>query len=110
MHINRLVERFLTETGLPPTKFGGLAARDPRASFRYAKRTRDRRTDGGTPARVHERLSHPAVRSAEDRSMTRTNQTIRALGKLLPGATFSISSCRDWYSITFAGQQLTIIA
>ena len=42
--------------------------------------------------------------------MTRSNQIVRALGKLLPGATFGISSCRDWYSITFAGQQLTIIA
>ena len=30
MHINRLVERFLQEKGLPPTKFGRLAARDPR--------------------------------------------------------------------------------
>jgi hypothetical protein len=30
MHINRLVERFLSETGLPPTKFGRLAVRDPR--------------------------------------------------------------------------------
>lgn len=30
MHINRLVERFLCETGLPPTKFGRLAAHDPR--------------------------------------------------------------------------------
>ena len=42
--------------------------------------------------------------------MTRANQIIRALGMLLPGATFDISSCRDWYSVTFAGQQLTIIA
>ncbi len=33
MHINRLVERFLNETGLPPTKFGRLAARDPRLVF-----------------------------------------------------------------------------
>jgi hypothetical protein len=30
MHINRLVERFLREKHLPPTKFGRLAARDPR--------------------------------------------------------------------------------
>ena len=30
MHINRLVERFLRETELPPTKFGRLAAHDPR--------------------------------------------------------------------------------
>lgn len=30
MHINRLVERFLREQQLPPTKFGRLAARDPR--------------------------------------------------------------------------------
>jgi hypothetical protein len=30
MHINRLVERFLLEKGLAPTKFGRLAARDPR--------------------------------------------------------------------------------
>jgi hypothetical protein len=30
MHINRLVERFLREKDLPPTKFGRLAARDPR--------------------------------------------------------------------------------
>lgn len=30
MHINRLVERFLREQDLPPTKFGRLAARDPR--------------------------------------------------------------------------------
>ena len=30
MHINRLIERFLRETGLPPTKFGRLVARDPR--------------------------------------------------------------------------------
>ena len=30
MHINRLVERFLREQELPPTKFGRLAARDPR--------------------------------------------------------------------------------
>lgn len=30
MHINRLVERFLREQRLPPTKFGRLAARDPR--------------------------------------------------------------------------------
>lgn len=30
MHINRLVERFLDEQNLPPTKFGRLAARDPR--------------------------------------------------------------------------------
>ena len=32
------------------------------------------------------------------------------LSKLLPGATFRTASCRDWRSITFAGQQLTIIA
>ncbi len=30
MHINRLVERFLRDNDLPPTKFGRLAARDPR--------------------------------------------------------------------------------
>lgn len=30
MHINRLVERFLREQELPPTKFGRLAAKDPR--------------------------------------------------------------------------------
>jgi hypothetical protein len=30
MHINRLVELFLKEEGLPPTKFGRLAAHDPR--------------------------------------------------------------------------------
>ncbi|MBL0923504.1 MAG: hypothetical protein IBJ12_03430 [Sphingomonadaceae bacterium] len=30
MHINRLVERFLREQDLPPTKFGRLAAQDPR--------------------------------------------------------------------------------
>ena len=30
MHINSLVERFLREQDLPPTKFGRLAARDPR--------------------------------------------------------------------------------
>jgi hypothetical protein len=30
MHINRLVERFLREQELPPTKFGRLAAQDPR--------------------------------------------------------------------------------
>jgi hypothetical protein len=30
MHINRLVERFLREQQLPPTKFGRLAVRDPR--------------------------------------------------------------------------------
>ena len=33
MHINRLVERFLRETGLPPTKFGRLAVHDPRLVF-----------------------------------------------------------------------------
>lgn len=30
MHINRLVERFLREQELPPTKFGRLVAKDPR--------------------------------------------------------------------------------
>lgn len=30
MHIKRLIERFLREQDLPPTKFGRLAARDPR--------------------------------------------------------------------------------
>lgn len=30
MHINRLVERFLRDNDLPPTKFGRLAAHDPR--------------------------------------------------------------------------------
>ena len=30
MHINRLIERFLHETGVPPTRFGRLAARDPK--------------------------------------------------------------------------------
>jgi hypothetical protein len=30
MHITRLIERFLREQGLPPTKFGRLAAGDPR--------------------------------------------------------------------------------
>lgn len=30
MHINRLVERFLKEQRVPPTKFGRLAAHDPR--------------------------------------------------------------------------------
>lgn len=33
MHINSLVERFLKETDLPPTKFGRLAVRDPRLVF-----------------------------------------------------------------------------
>ena len=33
MHINRLVERFLRETGLPPTKLGRLAVHDPRLVF-----------------------------------------------------------------------------
>lgn len=33
MHINRLVERFLREQQLPPTKFGRLAVRDPRLVF-----------------------------------------------------------------------------
>jgi hypothetical protein len=30
MHINRKVECFLREHDMPPTKFGRLAARDPR--------------------------------------------------------------------------------
>jgi hypothetical protein len=30
MHINRRVERFLRQYNMPPTKFGRLAARDPR--------------------------------------------------------------------------------
>lgn len=30
MHITRLIERFLRDQDLPPTKFGRLAARDPR--------------------------------------------------------------------------------
>ena len=30
MHITRLIERFLLEQDLPPTKFGRLAAGDPR--------------------------------------------------------------------------------
>ncbi|MFN3620953.1 hypothetical protein [Sphingorhabdus sp.] len=30
MHITRLIERFLRDQELPPTKFGRLAARDPR--------------------------------------------------------------------------------
>ena len=30
MHITRLIERFLREQNLPPTKFGRLAAGDPR--------------------------------------------------------------------------------
>ncbi len=30
MHINRRVERFLREYNMPPTKFGRLAAHDPR--------------------------------------------------------------------------------
>lgn len=42
--------------------------------------------------------------------MTRPDQLINALRKLLPGATFRIASCRNWCSITFVGQQLTIIA
>ncbi len=33
MHINRLVERFLRQSGLPPTTFGRLAANDPRLVF-----------------------------------------------------------------------------
>lgn len=33
MHINRLIERFLRETQLPPTTFGRLTARDPRLVF-----------------------------------------------------------------------------
>lgn len=33
MHINRLVERFLRETRMSPTKFGKLAAGDPRLVF-----------------------------------------------------------------------------
>lgn len=33
MHINRLVERFLREQQLSPTKFGRLAAHDPRLVF-----------------------------------------------------------------------------
>jgi hypothetical protein len=30
MHINRRVERFLRDKQMPPTKFGRLAAHDPR--------------------------------------------------------------------------------
>jgi hypothetical protein len=30
MHINRRIERFLREREMPPTKFGRLAAQDPR--------------------------------------------------------------------------------
>ena len=30
MHINRRIERFLRQHGMPPTKFGRLAAQDPR--------------------------------------------------------------------------------
>ena len=30
MHINRRIERFLREHDMPPTKFGRLAAHDPR--------------------------------------------------------------------------------
>lgn len=42
--------------------------------------------------------------------MTRANQLLDALRKLLPGARFRIISSRDWCSITFTGQRLTIIA
>ncbi len=42
--------------------------------------------------------------------MTRHDELISVLRKLLPGATFGIADCRDWCSITFAGQRLTIIA
>ncbi len=30
MNINREIEKFLAKQGMPPTKFGRLAARDPR--------------------------------------------------------------------------------
>ena len=30
MHITRQIERFIREQGLPPTKFGRMAAGDPR--------------------------------------------------------------------------------
>jgi hypothetical protein len=30
MHISRLIERFLRDKAIPPTKFGRLAAGDPR--------------------------------------------------------------------------------
>jgi len=30
MHVGREVERFLQQTGMPPTRFGRLAVNDPR--------------------------------------------------------------------------------
>lgn len=33
---------------------------------------------------------------------------IRALGAMLPGARFLITSSQDWCSMTFSGQQLTV--
>ena len=49
MHIGRLVERFLREMDMPPTKFGRLAVRDPRfvQDLRNGREVRER-----TAARV----------------------------------------------------------
>jgi hypothetical protein len=43
MQINRLIERFLREQDLPPTKFGRLAVSDPRLviDMRNGRQIRD---------------------------------------------------------------------
>jgi hypothetical protein len=33
VHINRLIEQFLSEHAIPPTRFGRMAVRDPRLVF-----------------------------------------------------------------------------
>ncbi|MEP7349629.1 MAG: hypothetical protein ABI668_06710 [Sphingorhabdus sp.] len=39
-----------------------------------------------------------------------SNKLVRALQPIMPDATFAISQCRDWYSMTFSGAQIVITA
>lgn len=54
------IERFLAVTGMSPTRFGILAARDPRFVFDLRKRNREPRSP--TIRRVTEFMSQPPAK------------------------------------------------
>lgn len=66
MHINRLVERFLRERDMSPTRFGRLAARDPRLVFDM-RMGREIRSEMEQSLRKF-MLQYPSVHSADDRN------------------------------------------
>ena len=106
MHITRLIERFLQDQGLPPRKFGRLAAGDPRLVLDIRMGARSSTRNGDEIAAFHSELWRAGRHARWGTVMSRRTKTralLQALRTLIPTADVSVLHERPWHNLTTCG-------